>query len=83
MSASTVTTRLDPETNAKLEQLAKATVRSKSFLVAEAIRVFLQEHSWQIRAIEQGIQEADAGNFASDADVQAAFSIWGAGSEQD
>jgi len=83
MSASTVTARLDPETNAKLEQLAKATVRSKSFLVAEAIRAFLQEHSWQIQAIEQGIQEADAGNFASDADVQAVFSKWGVGSEQD
>jgi len=83
MNAATVTTRLDPETNAKLEQLAKATVRSKSFLVAEAVRAFLQEHSWQIQAIEQGIQEADAGNFASAADVRAAFSKWGAACEQD
>ena len=83
MSAATVTTRLDPETNAKLEQLAKATARSKSFLVAESIRAFLQEHSWQIQAIEQGIQEADAGNFASAADVQTAFSKWDADCEQD
>jgi predicted transcriptional regulator len=83
MSANTVTARLDPETNAKLEKLAKATIRSKSFLVAEAVRTYLQEQSWQIEAIEQGIQEADAGSFASDEDVQSVFSRWGAGSEKD
>jgi len=83
MSGSTVTTRLDPETNAKLEQLAKATVRSKSFLVAEAVRSYLEEQNWQIQAIEKGIREADAGNFASDEEVRSVFSKWGAGSEKD
>jgi predicted transcriptional regulator len=82
MSATTVTARLDAETNAKLAQLAKATVRSKSFLVAEAIRTFVQEHAWQIEAIEQGIREADAGDFATDAEARAVFAKWGVDSEQ-
>lgn len=82
MRSSTVTARIDAETNSKLEQLAKATVRSKSFLVAEAIRAFVQDHSWQIQAIEKGIQEADAGKFATDEDVHAVFAKWEAGGEQ-
>ncbi len=83
MHTTTVTARLDAETNAKLGQLAKATVRSKSFLVAEAIRAFVDAHTWQIEAIEQGIQEADAGRFASDAQVISVFTKWGVSGEQD
>ncbi len=83
MRANTVTARLDPETNSKLEKLSKATVRSKSFLVAEAIRSYLQQQSWQIEAIEQGIREADAGHFASDEEVRTVFSKWESGIEKD
>lgn len=32
---------------------------------------------WQIHAIEEGIQAADAGDFASDEAVAAVFSRWG------
>lgn len=83
MSTATVTARLDAETASKLEQLAKATVRSKSFLVAEAIRAFVQEQSWQIQAIEQGIEEADADRFATPAEVDAVFTKWGATGDND
>jgi predicted transcriptional regulator len=31
---------------------------------------------WQIEHIQEGIRQADAGEFASDADVEAAFSRW-------
>lgn len=77
MSATTVTARIDKETNAKLGKLAKATVRSKSFLVAEAIRAFVQDHAWQIEAIECGVREADAGHFASDTETRSVFTKWG------
>ncbi|EGJ51751.1 transcriptional regulator, CopG family [Desulfocurvibacter africanus subsp. africanus str. Walvis Bay] len=69
----TVTTRLDNETQAKLEALAKATDRSRSWLVADAIRRYVEEESWQVAAIEEGVRQADAGDFASDEEVKQAF----------
>lgn len=42
----TVTTRIDADTQNKLEQLAKATDRSRSWLVADAVRRYVAEESW-------------------------------------
>ena len=64
MKADTISARLDPETAKKLELLVKATARSKSYLVAEAIEAYVEEQAWQIGAIREGIKEADKGKFA-------------------
>lgn len=72
----TVTTRIDAETQARLDQLAKATERSRSWLVADAVRRYVEEEGWQIAAIEEGVREADAGNFATEEEVKAAFAKW-------
>jgi predicted transcriptional regulator len=77
MDTVTVSARLDTETINKLERLAKATARSKSFLAAEAIRAYVEEQAWQIEAIEEGIKEADQGRFANDEEVAEAFAKWG------
>jgi RHH-type rel operon transcriptional repressor/antitoxin RelB len=77
MKTSSISTRLDPEVAKKLDLLAKATARSKSFLVAEAIEAYLEEQAWQIKAIQEGVQEADKGNFATDKDVKDTFKKWG------
>ena len=77
MDTVTVSARLDTETINKLERLAKATARSKSFLAAEAIRAYVQEQAWQIEAIDEGIKEADQGRFANDKEVAEAFAKWG------
>ena len=47
-----ITTRLDKEAIEKLEKLADATKRSKSFLVAEAVDRYLHEQEWQVAAIK-------------------------------
>lgn len=73
----TVTARIDENTQNRLEQLAKATARSRSWLVADAIRRYVQEEEWQIAAIEEGVRQAEAGDFASDKEVAAAFAEWG------
>ncbi|MGH9426306.1 MAG: CopG family ribbon-helix-helix protein, partial [Terriglobia bacterium] len=56
----TVTIRVDAETKQRLDQLAKATERTRSYLAAEAIRQYLELNEWQIREIQQAIVEADA-----------------------
>ena len=75
---STVTARVPEETSRRLEALAKATRRSKSYLVAAALEDFLEEHAWQVARIEQGLAQADAGEFASEREVETAFARWGA-----
>ncbi len=75
MSA-TITLRLDDAVKSKLEQLAEATHRSKSFLAAEAIKAYVDSNDWQIREIQDAIREADAGDFATEVEVQAVFDRW-------
>jgi RHH-type transcriptional regulator, rel operon repressor / antitoxin RelB len=71
-----ITIRLDTESKRRLEKLAAQTARSKSYVAAEAIRAFLDLNDWQIAEIEAGIREADAGDFAGDAQVQKALTKW-------
>jgi predicted transcriptional regulator len=75
--STTMTIRLDDDLKEQLEQLAAATQRSKSFLAAEAIREFIELNEWQVQEIQQAIKEADAGEFASDAEIVQTFSKWG------
>jgi predicted transcriptional regulator len=56
----TVTIRMDAETKQRLEQLAKATERTRSYFVAEAICQYLELNEWQIREIQQAVAEAEA-----------------------
>ncbi len=76
MSA-TVTIRLESELKQRLESLAEAMQRSKSFLASQAIREFVDLNEWQVQETEQAIAEADRGEFASDQDVAAVFGKWG------
>jgi predicted transcriptional regulator len=75
--STTMTIRLEPELKSRLDKLSVATHRSKSFLAAEAVREFIEINEWQIKEIRDAIKEADAGDFASDQEVQAVFSKWG------
>lgn len=65
MESAVLTLRLNVDTKNKLDQLANATHRSKSFLAAEAINRYLELEAWQIAEIESSIKEADASDFAS------------------
>ena len=74
--STTMTVRLDDEVKERLDVLAEATQRSKSFLAAEAIRAYVENNEWQIGEIRAALQEADAGDFASDKDVAVLASKW-------
>lgn len=68
--------RLPDELSDQLDALAAATGRSKSFLAGQAIRDFIERESWQITEITQAMQEADAGDFASDDELNAVSAKW-------
>lgn len=71
-----MTLRLEDDVKARLDKLAGATRRSKSFLAAEAIREFVENNEWQIREVKAAIKEANAGDFASDKEVAALARRW-------
>ncbi len=67
-SVRTEETKLD-----ELDAIAKAQNRSRNFVVNEAIERYLRaERDWSAR-IMAGLADAEAGNFATDAEVEAAF----------
>lgn len=74
--STTMTLRLEDDVKARLDKLAGATRRSKSFLAAEAIREFVENNEWQIREVKAAIKEANAGDFASDKEVAALARRW-------
>ncbi len=76
METAVLTLRVPAELRDRLEALAKATQRSKAYHSVEAIREYLEHQSWQIEEIQQGLKEADAGDFASDIEVEAVFNKW-------
>lgn len=73
-----MTVRLEPGTVEKLEGLAKATDRTKSFLVQDAVREYLETQAWQVEAIREGVEAADRGDFVSPEKVKARFKRMGA-----
>jgi predicted transcriptional regulator len=73
---SIVTVRLDEQLKRRLEALAQGTKRTKSFLAAEAIAQYLEREAWQTEETEKALQEADAGDFATEAEVAAVFAKW-------
>ncbi len=75
-TSSILTIQVPNEMKLQLEQLSTATSRSKSFLAQEALRLYVDLQSWQIAQTVQAISEADAGDFASQDEVDAAIHKW-------
>lgn len=71
-----MTIRLDDEVKDRLDRLAEATDRSKSYLAAEAVRAYVEINEWQIAEVRAALKEADAGDFADDKDVTKLVRKW-------
>ena len=68
-----VTFRIDDDKLQAIDHLAASMERDRSFLLNEAVEDYLEVQQWQLEGIDRAIAEADAGNFASDAEVKATF----------
>jgi predicted transcriptional regulator len=76
MEKSNVTVRLEADTIALLDQFAKCDDRDRTYLIKVAIDQYLSHRQWQIDEIKKAIAEADAGDFATEEEVQALFAKW-------
>jgi len=56
-----VSVRLDPELNKRVTDIAHAFDRPKSWVIEQAIKDFVAVQARHLAAIEEGVQDADAG----------------------
>ena len=68
-----ITFRLDDDKLQILDQIASAMDRDRSYVLNEAVEDYLEVQQWQLEGIDRAIAEADAGSFASEEEVRAAF----------
>jgi len=76
-STTTITVRLPVDTRKDLEALAKSTGRNRTALAAEAIARFVEHQRWQIARIEEGIHAVDAGDIATDEEMEGLWAKYG------
>jgi predicted transcriptional regulator len=79
--STTFTVRLAAGLKERLSALARTTKRSKSFLAAEAIAAYVENQEWQLRQIEAGVSDAEAGRVVSGEAVAEWLSSWGGPAE--
>ena len=78
---STFSVRLPEELRREVDEFAKATKRSRSFVVKEAVAAFMQEQRAYYAAIDEALAEADNGVFISGEKVMEWLASWGAKNE--
>jgi predicted transcriptional regulator len=83
MSKENITFRLDTEKRAALDAIAASLDRDRSYVLTEAVESYIEVHQWQIERIRKAVAEADAGQFASEDQVNTFFEKWAGGSDED
>jgi predicted transcriptional regulator len=76
MRKRTVTFRIDEKKRKTLDAIAANMVRDRSYVLNEAIDNYLDVYEWQVAHIKEGVRAAKAGEFATEAEVAAAFARW-------
>jgi predicted transcriptional regulator len=70
------TIRVSSELQDRLDAIADAIDRPRSWVVNRALEAFVESEVWQIEEIKRGLAEADAGEFATDTEVEATLEKW-------
>lgn len=73
MRKNTITFRVDAKKKKSLDAIAASMVRDRSYVINEAIDNYLDIHEWQLAHLKEGLRQARAGIFATDAEVAAVF----------
>lgn len=84
-AAVTLSIRISAEARDQLENLADVTGRTKSFLAAEAVENYLENHAWQITAIQSAVNRANSNNakFVEHEKVKDWLNSWGEKDEKE
>ena len=78
----TVSVRVGSDTVDRLERLAKATDRPRSWHIEQALDAYLDVQAWQIEQIEKGLAELKVGKKVPHEEVLAWLETWGKKNER-
>ena len=70
------TLTIDAARRDALDTIARETHRDRDAVLAEAIDSYIAVQRWQVEHIAEGLRQAEAGEFANDEEVEAAFARW-------
>jgi predicted transcriptional regulator len=76
MDKQTISFRLDTDKVSALDSLADALDRDRSYLLNEAVRAYLEIQEWQTEHIVASLQQAEARQLVSHAEVKRAAGKW-------
>lgn len=76
-STTTVTVRIPTRLKNRLNKLADVTARSRSWIAAHALEVYVEDQEWQVAAIRRGIEDVRAGRVVSHEKVSRWLRSWG------
>ena len=71
-----VSFRIPEEKKLLIDELAAAQDRDRSYIINQALDIYLEVMEWQLAHIKEGLRQAEAGEFATDDEVKAAFDLW-------
>jgi predicted transcriptional regulator len=71
MSLKATSVRLDDETLERVGKMAEAMDRPRAWLMAHAIKQFVEREDWFIREVEKGVDAADKGQLVDHAQLKA------------
>ncbi len=74
MKATTI--RIDDSKMGRVDGLAKALSRTRSWVINQAIDRFLDYEEWFVKEVNDGLKEIERGEIATHAEVTAKFSKW-------
>ena len=80
---SSISFRLAPDKAQRLDALAKATDRPRSWLLEQAVDAYLDHQAWQIGEIKKGLADIRDGNTIAHEDVAGWLESWGCDEERD
>lgn len=56
--------------------VAEATGRTRNYLINQAMADYIVREAWQVAEIRKALEEADAGDFVPDGEMQAFWNRW-------
>jgi predicted transcriptional regulator len=76
-NTTTMTVRVPAALKNRLDKLADATDRSRSWLAAHALEVYVEDQEWQLATIQKGTKDVHAGRIVSHENAARWLRSWG------
>ena len=68
-----VTFRMQEEKKLLIDELAAVQDRDRSYIINQALDVYIEVMEWQLAHIKEGLRQAEAGEFTTDDEVKAVY----------